>query len=210
MTASSHPVLLAERLPAGAARLAVRRRRYAVEKVQRLSADSYGQPAANPHVRTYLVVLEERFAAERLDAPVQVESPADGGRPVLFACSHNAGRSQMAAALPAHRAGADVIVSSAGTHPAGAVEPHVVQLLAEAGVALDEVYPEPLTDEVVQAADIVITWGAATPAPWRPAVATWTGPSRTSTSRRPRSSRSIRDAIDARITDLLDTLPPGN
>ena len=102
MTASSHPVLPDGRLAAGVARLAVRHRgRYSVETVQRLIADSYEQLAAHAHVRTHLVVLAERFAAERLDALAHAENPADaGGRPrVLFVCSHNAGRSQMAAAL---------------------------------------------------------------------------------------------------------------
>ncbi|WP_030842177.1 low molecular weight phosphatase family protein [Streptomyces sp. NRRL F-4474] len=213
MTASSYPVLPDERLAAGAARLAVRHRgRFSPETVQRLVADSYERLAAHAHVRTHLVVLAERFAAERLDALAHVENPTSGGgRPrVLFVCSHNAGRSQMAAALLAHRAGDGVIVSSAGTHPSGAVDPHVVQALAEAGTAIDEVYPKPLTDEVVQAADIVITMGCGDACPVLPGhrYLDWPVPDPDGASIA--VVREIRDALDARITALLDTLPSGS
>lgn len=144
MAESSYPVLPDERLAAGVARLVVRHQgRYSVETVQRLVADSYEQLAANAHVRTHLVVPAERFAAERLDAPAHVENPTGGDRTrVLFVCSHSAGRSQLAAALLAHRAGGDVIVSSAGAHPSGSVDPHVVRALTEAGIELDEVHPQ--------------------------------------------------------------------
>ncbi|WP_137988485.1 arsenate reductase ArsC [Streptomyces vilmorinianum] len=213
MAASSYPVLPDERLAAGVARLAVRHRgRFSPETVQRLIADSYQRLAANAHVRTHLVVLAERFAAERLDALAHVENPAAGdGRPrVLFVCSHNAGRSQMAAALLAHRAGDGVIASSAGTHPAGAVEPHVVQALTEAGVALDEVYPKPLTDEVVRAADIVITMGCGDACPVFPGHRYLDWPVPDPDGAPITVVREIRDALDARITDLLDTLPSGS
>ncbi|MER7000432.1 arsenate reductase ArsC [Streptomyces sp. NPDC000410] len=209
MAESSYPVLPDNRLAAGVARLAVRHRgRYSVETVQRLIADSYEQLATHAHVRTHLVVLAERFAAERLDALAHVENPAvTGGRPrVLFVCSHNAGRSQMAAALLAHRAGDGVIVSSAGTHPSGAVDPHVVQALTEAGVALDEVYPKPLTDEVVQAVDIVITMGCGDACPVIPGHRYLDWPVPDPDDGPIALVRDIRDAIDTRITELLADL----
>ncbi|MGA5215231.1 arsenate reductase ArsC [Streptomyces cinereoruber] len=168
MTASSRPVLPDDRLAAGVARLAVRHQgRFSVETVLRLITDSYDRLAEAAQVRTHLVVLAERFAAERLDALAHVKSPAVVGQPtrVLFVCSHNAGRSQMAAALLAHRAGSEVIVSSAGTDPTGRVDPHVIQVLTEAGVPLEDAYPKPLTDEIVRAADIVITMGCGDACP---------------------------------------------
>ena len=208
MTASSHPVLPDGRPAAGVARLAVRHQgRYPAETIQRLIADSYEQLAAHAHVRAHLVVQAERFAAERLDALAQVENPT-GVRPrVLFVCSHNAGRSQMAAARLAHRAGDDVIVSSAGTHPSGAVDPQVVQAFTEAGIELDEVSP--------QAADRRcrpgrrhrdrhglwrhLSRGARPPLP---------GLTRPGPRRRPGRGRALHPrAIHARITTLLDTLP---
>ncbi|NWF29521.1 arsenate reductase ArsC [Streptomyces sp. PKU-EA00015] len=210
MTASPHPVLPDERLAAGVARLAVRHHgRYSVETVQRLMVDSYERLADAAQVRTHLVVLAERFTTERLDALAHVESPTGGGRPrVLFVCSHNAGRSQMAAALLAHRAGAAVIVSSAGTHPSGAVDPHVVQALTEAGIALDEAYPKPLTDEVVQAADVVITMGCGDACPVVPGHRYLDWPVADPDDAPIAVVRSIREDIDARITDLLDSLSP--
>ncbi|MFE5934179.1 arsenate reductase ArsC [Streptomyces sp. NPDC056470] len=210
MAESSYPVLPDERLTAGVARLAVRHQgRYSVETVQRLIADSYEQLAAHAHVRTHLVVLAERFAAERLDALAHVENPVPAGARlrVLFVCSHNAGRSQLAAALLAHRAGDDVIVSSAGTHPSGPVDPHVVQALTEAGIEFDEVYPKPLTDEVVQAADIVITMGCGDACPIVPGHRYLDWPVPDPDGAPIAVVRSIRDAIDDRITALLDTLP---
>ncbi|MEU3747310.1 MULTISPECIES: arsenate reductase ArsC [Streptomyces] len=207
MAESSYPVLPDERLAAGVARLAVRHQgRCSVETVQRLIADSYEQLAAHAHVHTHLVVLAERFAAERLDALAHVESATSDRTRVLFVCSQNAGRSQMAAALLAHRAGDDVIVSSAGTHPSGAVDPHVLQALTEAGVPLDEVYPKPLTDEVVQAADIVITMGCGDACPVVPGHRYLDWPVPDPDGAPIAVVRSIRDAIDTRITTLLDTL----
>ena len=101
-----------------------------------------------------------------------------------------------------------MIVSSAGTHPSGTVDPHVVQALTEAGIALDEVYPKLVTDEIVQAADIVITMGCRDACSVVPGhrYLDWPVPD-------PEGApiavvRSIRDALDARITALLDALPP--
>ncbi|MFF6833259.1 low molecular weight phosphatase family protein [Streptomyces sp. NPDC012438] len=214
MAASSSSALPDERLATSVARLAVRHRgRFSVETVQLLVADSYRQLAAHAHVRTHLVVLTERFAAERLDALAHVEDPAfaaDAGVRVLFVCSHNSGRSQMAAALLAHRAGPDVTVSSAGTTPVAVIDPHVAQALTEAGVALDALYPKPLTGEVVRAADVVITMGCGDACPIVPGrrYLDWPVPD-------PEGApiavvREIRDVLDARITALLDTLPSGS
>ncbi|MFE7160468.1 low molecular weight phosphatase family protein [Streptomyces sp. NPDC057636] len=127
---------------------------------------------------------------------------------MLFVCSHNAGRSELAAARLSHRAQGHVTVSSAGTHPAAAVEPAVAQVLTEAGVpSAEAASPKPLTDEVVQAADIVITMGCGDACPvvagrryldW-PVVDPEGAPIAV--------VRTIRDAIDAHITELLDSLP---
>jgi arsenate reductase len=78
---------------------------------------------------------------------------------VLFVCIHNAGRSQMAAALLDREAAGRVRVTSAGSQPASELNPAVVQAMAEVGLDLSRDYPKPLTDDKVQAADIVITMG---------------------------------------------------
>lgn len=206
---SPPPVLPDERLPAGAARLATRHAgRFAVETVQVLIADSHRRLAATARVRTHLVVLAERLAGERLEALAHVAGAPGSGLPrVLFVCSHNAGRSQMAAALLAHRAGGHVVVSSAGTQPAGEVERGVAQVLIEAGVDLAEAYPKPLTDEVVQAADIVITMGCGDACPVVPGRRYLDWPVPDPDGAPIAVVRQIRDAIDAHITDLLTTLP---
>ncbi|MEI5525512.1 arsenate reductase ArsC [Streptomyces brasiliscabiei] len=209
MSAASLPVLPDERLAAGAARLATRHTgRFAPETVQGVLADSYRRLAETAKVTTHLVVLAERFAAERLDALVHVNgAPGSGPARVLFVCSHNAGRSQLAAALLQHRAAGRVTVSSAGTHPAAEVEPHIAQVLAEAGADAAGAFPKPLTDEVVQAADIVITMGCGDACPVAPGRRYLDWPVADPDGATVAAVRQIRDDIDARITDLLATLP---
>ncbi|MEJ8670881.1 arsenate reductase ArsC [Streptomyces sp. MS1.AVA.1] len=197
MTASPPPVLPDDRLASGIARLALHYRgRFSAETIQRLVIDSYERLAEHARVRTHLVVLAEHLATERLNALAHIEGAPGCGLPrVLFVCSHNAGRSQMAAALLAHRAGGHVVVSSAGTDPAAEVEPVVAQALIEAGVDLTDAFPKPLTDEVVQAADIVITMGCGDACPCSQAAGTWTGRSPTRgrpDRRRPRHPRRDR------------------
>jgi arsenate reductase (thioredoxin) len=210
MSASPSPVLPDERLTAGVARLAAQ---YAglvsVETVQRLLTDSYLRLATTAQVRTHLVVLAERLTAERLDALAHVRQggPGTGVPRVLFVCSHNAGRSQMAAALLRLRAGGRVAVASAGTDPAAEVEPEVAQVLFEAGVALSDAYPKPLTDEVVQAADVVVTMGCGDACPVVPGRRYLDWPVADPDGAPIEAVRAIRDAIDGHITDLLATLP---
>lgn len=212
MTASPfpYPVLPDERLAAGVARLAAQHAGHvSVETVQRLLVDSYLRLAATAQVRTHLVVLAERLTAERLDALAHVQQggPGTGVPRVLFVCSHNAGRSQMAAALLRLRAGGRFAVSSAGTDPAAEVEPEVAQVLIEAGVALNDAYPKPLTDEVVQAADVVVTMGCGDACPVVPGRRYLDWPVADPDGAPIEAVRAIRDAIDAHVTDLLATLP---
>lgn len=87
---------------------------------------------------------------------------------VLFVCTHNAGRSQMAAALLDHQAAGRVRVTSAGSQPADQLNPAVVQAMAEIGLDLSHEYPKPLTADKVQAADVVITMGCGDTCPIYP------------------------------------------
>ncbi|MGW9024904.1 arsenate reductase/protein-tyrosine-phosphatase family protein [Streptomyces sp. NPDC055722] len=209
MSASSLPLLPDERLAAGAARLAARYQgHFSTETVQKLLTDSYQRLAEHATVRTHLVVLAEHLATERLDALAHIQGAPGSGLPrVLFVCGHNAGRSQMAAALLAHRAAGRVVVSSAGTDPVADVEPYVAQVLMESGLDVADAFPKPLTDEVVQAADIVITMGCgdACPVVSGRRYLDWPVPD-------PDGAplgvvRTIRDEIDAHITELLGSLP---
>ncbi|MDX2396418.1 MULTISPECIES: hypothetical protein [unclassified Streptomyces] len=125
MSSPLPPELPDQRLSTGLARLAARREgRFAPETVQRLLADSYALLAADAQVHTDLVVLAERLTIERREALAKIEGAPGTARPrARFVCSHNAGRSQMAAALLMHRACRDVQVSSAGTEPTAVVDP---------------------------------------------------------------------------------------
>jgi protein-tyrosine-phosphatase len=98
---------------------------------------------------------------------------------VLFVCVHNAGRSQMAAALLDHHPNGKVVVRSVGSDPADALNPAVVAAMAELGIDLSREFPKTLTDASVKAADVVITWAAAMPARSIRASAMRTGSSRT-------------------------------
>ena len=138
---------------------------FAREAVARCVKDSYDllQPSRIPD---FLPLLAHRFARERLRAAAKVEGLRQGTVPaVLFVCTHNAGRSQLAAALLAHLAGPHVQVSSAGSRPASDVAPEVVTALAEIGVEAASLFPKPITDEVIRAADVVITMGCGDSCP---------------------------------------------
>ena len=126
---------------------------------------------------------------------------------VLFVCVHNAGRSQMATALLTLRSDGRVNVRSAGSEPAEIVNPDVVEAMAELGVDLAAAFPKPLTDEVVRAADVVITMGCGDACPIYPGkrYEDWEvgDPAEASSLE---EVRSIRDDIDRRIAQLLSEL----
>ena len=125
---------------------------------------------------------------------------------VLFVCVHNAGRSQMAAALLDHHADGRVRVRSAGGQPAATLNPAVVQALAEVGLDVGKEFPKPLTDAAVRAADVVITMGCGDECPFYPGkrYLDWdvTDPAGLSLE----AVRPIRDDIDRRVRTLLAEL----
>ena len=125
---------------------------------------------------------------------------------VLFVCVHNAGRSQMAAALLDHHAQGRVHVRSAGSTPANEINPAVVAAMDEIGVDLSKEFPKPLTTEVVRAADVVVTMGCGDACPIFPGkqYLDWelTDPS----GKGVEEVRAIRDEIDGRVRVLLAEL----
>ena len=126
---------------------------------------------------------------------------------VLFVCVHNAGRSQMAAGLVTLRSGGAVRVRSAGSDPAENVNALAVAAMSEIGIDLADAFPKPLTDEVVRAADVVITMGCGDACPIYPGkrYEDWQvgDPAEASSVE---EVRSIRDEIDARVRVLLEEL----
>jgi arsenate reductase len=127
---------------------------------------------------------------------------------VLFVCVHNAGRSQMAAALLDRHAGGRVRVRSAGSQPASELNPHVITALAEIGLDVSHEFPKPLTDDVTRAADIVITMGCGDACPIYPGkrYLDWDLPD--PAGQPLEVVRTIRDDIDVRVRRLLSELPP--
>jgi protein-tyrosine-phosphatase len=127
---------------------------------------------------------------------------------VLFVCVHNAGRSQMAAALLHHHAAGAVTVRSAGSAPADTINPAVIRAMNEIGLDLTHEFPKPLTDDAVQAADIVITMGCGDACPIFPGkrYLDWDLPDPAGLSLA--EVRPIRDEIDRRVHALLAKLAP--
>jgi protein-tyrosine-phosphatase len=117
-------------------------------------------------VTAYVPILLRRFATERLRAYAQAQGLEGKEVPeVLFVCVRNAGRSQMAAALLARDAGGKAHARSAGSVPGEGIDAQVREVMAEIGVHLSDAYPKPLTDEVVAAADVVVTMGCGDACP---------------------------------------------
>lgn len=139
------------------------------ETVQRFATESFAKLLETAVVTTHLPVLTERFTRDRLRALAQADGLSAKDRPeVLYVCVHNAGRSQMAALLTSSLSGGRVNVRSAGSDPADRVNPLVVQAMAEIGLDMSAEFPKPLTDEVVRAADAVITMGCGDSCPLYP------------------------------------------
>jgi arsenate reductase (thioredoxin) len=122
---------------------------------------------------------------------------------VLFVCTHNAGRSQMAAALLDREAAGRVRVTSAGSQPADQLNPAVVQAMAEIGVDISQEFPKPLTTEKVQAADVVITMGCGDACPVYPGkrYLDWDLPDPAGLDLA--AVRPIREEIEERVSGLL-------
>ena len=128
---------------------------------------------------------------------------------VLFMCVHNAGRSQMAAALLGHHAAGRVVVRSAGSAPAREVNPAVVAAMAEVGIDISAELPRPLTDEAARAADVVVTMGCGDACTFYPGKRYLDWALDDPAGKTVEEVRPIRDEIDRRVRSLLAELVPG-
>jgi len=127
---------------------------------------------------------------------------------VLFVCVHNAGRSQMAAALLEHRAGGRVRVRSAGSDPADSLNPNVVTAMAELGIDISTERPKLLSLDGVRTADAVVTMGCGDACPIYPGKRYQDWELDDPADRDLATVRRIRDQIDARVKLLVDELAP--
>jgi protein-tyrosine-phosphatase len=125
---------------------------------------------------------------------------------VLFLCVHNAGRSQMALGWFNHLARTDAIAWSGGSEPATEVNPVAIAAMAEVGIDIAAEYPKPWTDEVVRAADVVVTMGCGDACPLFPGKRYEDWALEDPAGRDLRAVRRIRDEIEARVRRLLTSL----
>ena len=139
------------------------------ETIERYVLESYTALLRTSTVHAHLATRTVRFATDRLTALAQAKEAIERPVPeVLFVCEHNAGRSQMAAVLAAHLSDGRVHVRSAGSAPARELNAAVMQVMDEIGLDMTQEFPKPLTDDVVQAADVVITMGCGDACPVYP------------------------------------------
>ena len=139
------------------------------ETIERYINDSLDQLLPNSEVVSFVPIFVERFAKDRLRALAKVEGKMVSDKPsVMFLCVHNAGRSQMASGWLRSLAGDRVDVFSGGSEPASTVNPAAIEAMAEAGIDIRTEFPKPWTDEIIRAADVVITMGCGDACPVYP------------------------------------------
>jgi arsenate reductase len=180
---------------------------FGLETIERFLQSSYEQFAGRATIANFLPLLAERFAHQRLYALARVEGNVSDGKPtVLFLCTHNAGRSQMALGYFTHFAADDAVAWSGGSEPGDRINPSAVEAMAEVGIDITGEFPKPWTDEIVQAADVVITMGCGDACPIFPGkrYENWDLPD--PAGQDVAAVRPIRDDIEERVRRLLADL----
>jgi arsenate reductase (thioredoxin) len=180
---------------------------YGTETIQRFLHTSYDHFAGRGTVPNFLPLLAERFARQRLHALAKVDGHRPDGRPVvLFLCVHNAGRAQMALGFFTHLAGDRAVAWSGGSEPGSEINPSAVAAMAEVGIDITGEFPKPWTDEVVRAADVVVTMGCGDACPIFPGKRYLNWELDDPAGQDVTHVRPIRDQIEHRVRRLLDEL----
>jgi protein-tyrosine-phosphatase len=180
---------------------------FSKETIKRYVNESYALLAENATVTVHLPSLCERFAKDRLTALAQPEVKIAKEKPeILFVCVHNAGRSQMAAALAIQISGGAVSVRSAGSVPSDSIPAAIYEAMDEIALNLAEAFPKPLTDEVVRAADVVITMGCGDACPIYPGKRYEDWDLADPAVLDAEGVKAVRNDIEARIRTLLTEL----
>ena len=180
---------------------------FGVATIERFLHTSYDQFAGRATIPNFLPLLAERFARQRLHALARVEGKIVDGKPtVLFLCTHNAGRSQMALGYFTHLAGDRAVAWSGGSEPGNEINPAAIAAMAEVGIDITGEYPKPWTDEIVAAADVVVTMGCGDACPIFPGkrYENWELPDPAGQGLD--AVRPIRDQINQRIHQLMAEL----
>ncbi|HEU0240361.1 MAG TPA: arsenate reductase ArsC, partial [Micromonosporaceae bacterium] len=180
---------------------------FGAETIERFLHSSYHQFATNAHIDRFLPLMAERFARQRLHALAKVEGHREDGRPiVLFLCVHNAGRSQMALGFFNQLAHGGAVGWSGGSEPGVSINPAAVAAMAERGIDITGEFPKPWTDEVVRAADVVITMGCGDACPIFPGKRYLNWDLDDPAGQDVEQVRPIRDEIERRVRTLLGEL----
>ncbi len=181
---------------------------FSAETIERYIGESLDLLGGS-RINVFVPVLAHRFARERLKALAQADNLLVKEQPeVLFVCVHNAGRSQMAAGLVKLRSHGRVHVRSAGSAPGSEINPAVIAAMNELGVDMSEEFPKPLTNEVVRAADVVITMGCGDACPIYPGKKYEDWELDDPAGQDLDAVRQIRDEIDGRVQTLIAELLP--
>ncbi len=174
------------------------------ETIERFMNDSLGVLLERSKTSQWVPLLAERFARDRLRALVRLEADTSTMNPsVLFLCVHNAGRSQMAAGWMRHLAGGEVDVFSGGSEPAETVNAVAVAAMAEKGIDITSEIPQPWSDEIVRAADVVVTMGCGDACPVFPGNRYVDWELEDPSGKDLDQVRPIRDEIEERVRGLL-------
>jgi arsenate reductase (thioredoxin) len=177
------------------------------ETIERFMNESLDMLVARANTSTWVPLLAERFARDRLRALVRLESDATALNPsVLFLCVHNAGRSQMAAGWMRHLGGDHVDVYSGGSEPAESVNGAAVAAMAEKGIDISDEIPQPWADEIVRAADVVVTMGCGDACPVYPGKRYLDWEVEDPAGKSVDEVRPIRDDLEQRVRTLMAEL----
>lgn len=180
---------------------------FGVETIELFLQTSYDQFASRAKFTHFLPLMAERFARQRLKALARVEGQHDDRVPiVLFLCVHNAGRSQMALGWFNHLAGGRAIAWSGGSEPGVEVNPAAVDAMREVGIDIGGEFPKPWTDEIVRAADVVVTMGCGDACPIFPGKRYEDWELADPEGKDVPGVRPIRDEIGERVRSLLASL----
>jgi arsenate reductase (thioredoxin) len=178
-----------------------------LETIERFLYSSYDQLTATATVQEFLALLAERFARQRIRALAKVEGKSTEGKPVvLFLCNHNTGRSQMAMGFFTRLAGGAAVAWSGGSDPKGEINPAVIVVMAERGIDLAKEYPKPWSDEILEAADVIITMGCGDVCPPLPGRRCEDWVLDDPDGKDVAAVRPIRDEIEGRVRRLLAEL----
>jgi arsenate reductase len=176
------------------------------ETIQRYIQESTDS-LQNVRVADYVHLLAGRFARDRLKALARAQGKLEEDSClILYLCNHNAGRSQMAAAFTAHLGQDRISVMSAGSTPASEVNTVAVQAMEELGIDMSGEFPKPVTDEVVHAADVVVTMGCGEACPVYPGKRYLDWEVADPAGQPMEVVRAIRDDIRRRVENLLTEL----